>query len=123
MQLKWLWRGLRTGVVTTRYPAARETMPPGWRGTAVLDGARCEIEGSPPPCVRVCLPRALSVVQSGPGSPRLQLDHGACIACGLCVTACSRQAMSMAADFELASSSRSRLLDAGNATTVAERPS
>jgi formate hydrogenlyase subunit 6/NADH:ubiquinone oxidoreductase subunit I len=123
MQLKWLWRGLRTGVVTTRYPAAPETMPPGWRGTAVLDRERCSVEGSSPPCVRVCLPRALSVVRSGAGSPRLQLDHGACIACGLCATACPQRALSMSSGFELASSSRSRLLDAGSAPSVPERPS
>jgi formate hydrogenlyase subunit 6/NADH:ubiquinone oxidoreductase subunit I len=110
MQLRWVWRGLRAGVVTTRYPARAEAMSPGWRGIAVLDRSRCRPEGAAPPCVRVCLPAALSLGDGDGGSP-LRLDAAACIACGLCVDACPQGALSMSPAFELASSSRTRLID------------
>ncbi|MDA8203622.1 MAG: 4Fe-4S binding protein [Chloroflexi bacterium] len=109
MQLTWLWRGLRTGVLTTRYPRRPERMPDGWRGTAVLQRDQCVVEGAPPSCVTVCLPRALSVEETG-GDRRLRLDHAACIACGLCVAACPRGALSISNEFELAASSRARLI-------------
>lgn len=110
MQLSWLWRGIRSGVVTTRYPVSPETMPSGWRGVAVLDVERCRPEGAAPPCVRICLSGALLVVDESSGDAHLQLDAAACIACGLCVDACPQRALSMSPAFELAARSRSRLV-------------
>jgi formate hydrogenlyase subunit 6/NADH:ubiquinone oxidoreductase subunit I len=112
MQLSWLWRGLRTGVVTTRYPDRPEAMPVGWRGVAVLDGSRCRPEGPTPPCVGVCLPRALSVLDDE-GGMDLRLDEAACVACGLCVSVCPQRALSVSPAFELAGRTRERLVQVG----------
>ena len=113
MQLSWLWRGLRTGVVTTRYPDRHETMPAGWRGVAVLDGARCRPEATTPPCVAVCLSRALSMLDDEAGG-HLALDEAACVACGLCVSVCPQHALSISPAFELAGRTRERLVQVGS---------
>jgi hydrogenase-4 component H len=38
----------------------------------------------------------------GKSAVQFVLNHGACIMCGLCVTACPTGAMAMTADYELA---------------------
>ncbi len=113
MQLSWLWRGLRTGVLTTGYPARPDAMPAVWRGTAVLDASRCHPEGALPPCVRVCLPGALRPVGDDPDAPDgVSLDSAACIACGLCIVACGSGALTMSSNFELAGRTRAELVTA-----------
>jgi hydrogenase-4 component H len=104
MQLHWLVRGLRTGVVTTRYPGKPEDMPAGFRGRPVFDAARCRAVDGCDACVRACLPGAISFAPHENGQPgvRFSLNYGACIACGLCVSACPDGAMEMAEDVELA---------------------
>jgi len=107
MQLSWLWRGLRTGVLTTRYPKASEAMPERWRGVVRIDPDRCRPGAGLPPCVSACLPAALSLdVAAADGTGRLSLDAAACIACGLCIGACPDGALAMTASFELATRSR-----------------
>lgn len=107
MQLAWLIKGLRTGVVTSRYPAVPEPQPETWRGRPVLDPDACGAHDGCAACVVVCLPRALRVEGRGePDTPtpadRLVLDYGRCIVCGLCVPACPTGALRMRADYELA---------------------
>ena len=103
MQLSWLWRGLRTGVLTTPYPRRSESMPAEWGGTAILDATRCRVERDAPPCVEACLPGALRAgPRGGDGVAALTLDSLACIACGRCVAACPQDALSMSPTFELA---------------------
>lgn len=41
MIFSWVRRGLRTGVLTTRYPAIHEQMPEGFRGKPAFDAKRC----------------------------------------------------------------------------------
>lgn len=111
MQLAWLIRGLRTGVVTTRYPRQSERWPVGFRGRPVLDVTRCRAADGCAECVNACLPGAIVLDASPPGDDRpgrigrearLALNYGACIMCGLCVTACPSGAMVMTEDDELA---------------------
>jgi len=102
VQLSWLIRGLRTGVLTTRYPRAPETMPASWRGVIDIDPARCRVDTATPPCVNVCLPSALRVEPASSGQPLLVLDPLACIACGRCISACPSGALTMTNRFELA---------------------
>lgn len=76
--LKWLFRGLRHGIVTTRYPSRSEPAPPGFRGrVAVLEGS-----DAPESLVALC-PTGAIQVRGG----RVSLDRGRCILCGACVAA------------------------------------
>ena len=102
MQLSWLARGLRTGVLTTRYPERAESMPEGWRGVVALDPARCRMDSDGPPCVAACLPNALRLEPVPAGAPALRLDASACVACGRCIPACPAGALWMTSSFELA---------------------
>jgi len=111
MILSWLRRGLRTGVLTTRYPVAREEMPREFRGRPALDAERCLAGQGCDRCVQACLPVALSLAtvtssgrdKSAHTAPQLTLDYGRCIMCGLCVAACPADALRMVGDYELAS--------------------
>ena len=104
MQLAWLIRGLRTGVVTTRYPREPEEPPSGFRGRPAFDAARCRATDGCDACVSACLPGAISLSshQNGKPSLRFSLNYAACIMCGLCVSACPHDAMAMTRDVELA---------------------
>jgi len=104
MQLSWLLRGIRTGVLTTRYPSAKESMPDRWRGVVELDLERCRVEASASPCVASCPSAALRLEGSGVATEpeRLVFDPLACVACGRCVEVCPAGALRMTARFELA---------------------
>jgi formate hydrogenlyase subunit 6/NADH:ubiquinone oxidoreductase subunit I len=107
MRLAWLVKGLRTGIVTTRYPAAPEPQPEQWRGRPVLDPKACRAADGCSACVTVCLPEALHLAAPAGatthGSPRgLVLDYGRCIMCGLCIPACPTGALRTQPDYELA---------------------
>jgi len=104
MQLAWLLRGLRTGVVTTRYPQRPDSLPPGFRGQPLLDPARCWAATGCAACAEACLPGAIRLEEApvDPSRLRFTLDYGSCIMCGLCVAACPNHAMVMTPEFELA---------------------
>jgi hydrogenase-4 component H len=125
MVLSWVRKGLRTGVVTTRYPAAHDQMPQAFRGRPVIDPARCLADQGCSACVQVCLPGALHLSEgrAGTDSPtdiegqglngttgshekaeHLTLDLARCIMCGLCVSACPADALHMTQEYELAAS-------------------
>jgi hydrogenase-4 component H len=118
MILAWVRRGLRTGILTTRYPAAHEQMPEGFRGRPVLDANRCLAKQRCSACLQSCLPDALSLIEVGKGADRaeeeggtwqLTLDYARCVMCGLCVTSCPADALHMTKDYELASTTRDDL--------------
>jgi formate hydrogenlyase subunit 6/NADH:ubiquinone oxidoreductase subunit I len=114
MQLSWITRGLRTGIVTTSYPARPEEQPESWRGRPLLDPATCRAANGCLTCVDVCLPQALyaepSATVDGRSPRRLILDYGRCIMCGLCVAACPAGALRMVPDYELAVTAADNLL-------------
>jgi Ni,Fe-hydrogenase III small subunit/ferredoxin len=76
--LEWVWRGLRKGSVTTRYPRAEEPASPGFRGGVEVLEAR----GASPDIEAVC---PTGAIRADRGT--VSLDRGRCILCGACVEA------------------------------------
>ena len=116
MIFSWVRRGLRTGVLTTRYPAVQEQVPGGFRGRPVLDADRCLANHGCKACTQACLPGALSLAEvvdravgASDESVQLTLDYARCIMCGLCVSACPEDAMQVIEDYELAARNREDL--------------
>ncbi len=75
----WVLRGLRDGVVTTRWPERPDEYAGSWRGPAAVrpdsaGGAGAEVE-------RLCPTGAIEAFD------RLRVDQGRCILCGRCVAA------------------------------------
>jgi Ni,Fe-hydrogenase III small subunit/ferredoxin len=82
----WVLRGLRDGVVTTRWPARPDEYANGWRGPAtVLDGEHGinRQQGATDDLDQLCPTRAIG---RSPGGG-ISLDQGRCINCGRCVAA------------------------------------
>ena len=100
--LRILLNALRTGVVTTRYPAEPSVPPNRFRGAPVLRAGG----GLPPP--EVCPTGALSErIESG--SRHLALDLARCMFCGRCAEDPWTGAVAMGREFELAARTRSDL--------------
>jgi ferredoxin len=99
----WFLRGVRRGVVTTRYPdrpepsAAMLPTPPAFRAD-VLDPERAGR------LVEVCPSRALRI-----DGDTLVYDVGACTACGRCAEA-DPAAVAPSGAFELAATERAHLV-------------
>ena len=74
----WALRGLREGVVTTRWPTKADAYADGWRGHATPVGSRREDTAE---LAGLCPTGAI-----GPGSGQdVVLDTGRCVLCGRCV--------------------------------------
>jgi len=74
----WVLRGLRDGVVTTRWPARPDPYADGWRGPAtVLDPRPAGGAG----LASLCPTGAISGETDG----AIRLDQGRCVLCGRCV--------------------------------------
>ncbi len=74
----WVLRGLRDGVVTTRWPARPDPYADGWRGPATVLGQR---PASAADLASLCPTGAISSETDG----SVRLDQGRCILCGRCV--------------------------------------
>ncbi|HTW06208.1 MAG TPA: ferredoxin [Acidimicrobiales bacterium] len=75
--MPWVTRGLRNGVLTTRYPKRADGYGHGWRGSVTTSGAA---RATLPPLVG-CPTGAIGSGLSGAPT----LDRGKCILCGRCV--------------------------------------
>jgi Ni,Fe-hydrogenase III small subunit/NAD-dependent dihydropyrimidine dehydrogenase PreA subunit len=102
--IRWFLRGVSRRRLTTGYPRRREAAPARFRARALLDPGGVA-DDSATRCARVCLPDALTLDEQ----PRLRLDAGRCIACGLCVEECDDGSLTIDSGFELASTSRAAL--------------
>jgi Ni,Fe-hydrogenase III small subunit/ferredoxin len=108
--LKWLFRGLCNGIVTTGYPAQPERAPTGFRGRiAVLNQ-----ENAPESLASVCPTGAIQVREG-----RVYLDRGLCILCGACATNAPGR-FAVEAEYETAMRRRSALVVGAGATTGPE---
>jgi Ni,Fe-hydrogenase III small subunit/ferredoxin len=71
----WVLRGLRDGVVTSRWPARPDPYADGWRGPV-----RGSAPGGPAGVIPSCPTGAISVTGGA-----VRVDQGRCILCGRCV--------------------------------------
>jgi len=103
----WFVRGLRRGVVTTRYPARPDESarflpaPPAFRPGALTLAVAGRL-------AETCPSGALHVVQEEDGGV-LVFDVGRCTACGRCAAE-APQAVTSSGAFELAATDRSVLI-------------
>ncbi|MBI3045028.1 MAG: NADH-quinone oxidoreductase subunit NuoB [Betaproteobacteria bacterium] len=97
--LRILINALRTGVVTTRYPAEPSVPPDRFRGAPVLR------PGSRLPLPAVCPTGALTE-RFDAGARRVALDLARCVFCGRCAEDPWAGAVAMGRDFELAARRR-----------------
>ena len=100
--LRIITNALRTGVVTTRYPAEPSVPPDRFRGAPVL------LPGSVLPPAAVCPTGALSEHLDAAGR-HVALDLARCIFCGRCAEDPWAGAVTMGWDFELAARCRDDL--------------
>jgi Ni,Fe-hydrogenase III small subunit/ferredoxin len=75
----WVLRGLRDGVVTTKWPAKPDEYASSWRGPAVVSQSG-QLAGD---LAAICPTGAIS---AGPDQT-VRLDQGRCVLCGRCVAA------------------------------------
>ncbi len=99
--LEWIARGLRTGIVTTRYPRRPEPAPAGFRGHVAL----LDTEDGDARLEALCPTGAIRVAGDG----GVALDRGRCILCGLCVAA-EPTRFAFAAEYETAARRRAGLV-------------
>jgi hypothetical protein len=99
----WFARGLRHGVVTTRYPA-RPDDSAAWLPTPPAFRSRLLTRDLVDRMIAVCPGPALSRRDDV-----LVFDVGACTACGKCAVA-DPDAVASSGEFELATTSRSALI-------------
>jgi Ni,Fe-hydrogenase III small subunit/ferredoxin len=88
--MAWVLRGLREGIVTTRYPGRPDDYGPGFKGSVSVLAGRASTRGEPStttqgrePDLSVLCPTGAIVEQAG----EVTLDRGRCILCGRCVEA------------------------------------
>lgn len=74
----WPLRGLRDGVVTTKWPARPDEYADAWRGPVIVR----ESSTAPPGAAGVCPTGAIDVTGS-----QVRVDQGKCVLCGRCVAA------------------------------------
>jgi hypothetical protein len=100
---QWFVRGLRRGVVTTRYPAQPDPLaamlptPPSFRPGALTRQVADDL-------VQICPSRAFARAADA-----LIFDAGACTACGHCRER-APEAVTMSGEFELAATDRAALI-------------
>jgi len=98
--MAWILRGLRDGIVTTRYPRRPDDYGPGFRGVvSVVDADPATSAGENRPSAAfdhmvadIC---PTGAIEPGParsvggpaGVPAVRVDRGRCILCGRCVEA------------------------------------
>jgi Ni,Fe-hydrogenase III small subunit/ferredoxin len=88
--MAWVLRGLRDGIVTTRYPRHPDGYGPGFRagievvsGPTAIDGDHATMPRTTEEIVNLC---PTGAIEMGPGDG-LRVDRGRCILCGRCVEA------------------------------------
>jgi Ni,Fe-hydrogenase III small subunit len=91
--VSWIGYSLRRGILTTRYPAKSEAMPPGYRGAVepLVASAESQRLGA-----EACLTNAIEI-----NEPRARIEAKRCFQCGECARR-APAAFKMLDEFELA---------------------
>jgi Ni,Fe-hydrogenase III small subunit/Pyruvate/2-oxoacid:ferredoxin oxidoreductase delta subunit len=110
---KLLRTRLQQGHRTIPYPAEAPVLPDRFRGTPVIDGAKCIDECRA--CVNACPTDAIEKDARG-----LRLDLGRCLFCTECEQACPTGAIRFTRDYRLATRARADLLLDGDTLRLAE---
>ncbi len=100
--MPWIPRGLRDGIVTTKYPRESDGYGSGFRGTVEVNAGRTR--QIPVGVVESCPTHAIDV-----GADSVKLDRGKCVLCGVCVRL-APQVFSFAPSVETAGLSRGALV-------------
>lgn len=96
----WIWRGLRGGILTTKYPRGADTMPEQYRGIVIARDAEPEEQQRG---AAICPTDAIL-----PNTSRARIDRLRCVQCGLC-TQTAPAAFTMESGFQLASLNNSAI--------------
>lgn len=91
----WIRQGLRTGIVTTCYPARTEPQPVGVRNRLTIDPERLTHD-EVVQYAQVCPTGAIVPSDGG-----MRVDLGRCIQCGHCVDASGQGPFVFVQDYEL----------------------
>jgi Ni,Fe-hydrogenase III small subunit/Pyruvate/2-oxoacid:ferredoxin oxidoreductase delta subunit len=94
----WVWKGLATGVVTTRYPFGREELPGAFGAAPVVTEGICSSACSK--CLEICFPKAVGKTSGSPGAP--VIDYAKCLFCLRCADVCPEKIIRPGNIFELA---------------------
>lgn len=103
----WLRAGLASKRITTPYPREREQLEqvhPHWK-TLVSCGGSCEHE--PCQCTQLCPTEAIRHTAKG----AIEVDQGACVACGRCVHECPNKTFAWTNTVDTAARQRVELVD------------
>jgi Ni,Fe-hydrogenase III small subunit/ferredoxin len=90
--MAWILRGLRDGIVTTRYPRRPDGYGPGYRGVISVTPTPVNDDGGPAgrggrPFAEQCPTGAVAATVDKHLAPSVRVDRGRCILCGRCVEA------------------------------------
>ena len=94
----WVFKGLASGVVTTKYPRQREDIPGGWPGLPVAAGL---CPDSCRACREVCPTGAIECTGGA-----VLIDYNRCLFCRQCVAGCPAGILTWENDFRTAVSAR-----------------
>ncbi len=97
----WVLRGLRDGIVTTKWPAKPDDYASSWRGPAIVSDSARQADD----VAAICPSGAIN---GGPDQS-ITLDQGRCVLCGRCVAA-RPDLFAWSAGAEVAALTRSRLI-------------
>jgi formate hydrogenlyase subunit 6/NADH:ubiquinone oxidoreductase subunit I len=99
-----LLRPLRTGIVTSRYPAEAPVLALATRQLPTLDAYHCTRDGA---CVTACPTGAISLT-----AETWTVDAGRCVFCGACARVCPTDAIRLDGGVTLAATTPAGLLHA-----------
>ena len=94
--LPQIWRALKKGPRTVKYPFGPAELPEGYRGRVVIRAENCRGCSM---CVRDCPASALELERNGRDAYRLIYHPERCAYCGQCELSCNFDAIYMTNEF------------------------